>query len=287
MSLRHLALAGPISIACANGFAGSLATDGQDKSRYNLLDPTPVNLLREFATDRPDKTETPTTVDAGHYQLEMDFANFTLDRSNGVRTEIWNVAPFNLRVGLLNNVELSLVFDSYSHVKAEDRPARRTSTMSGVGDFTTRVKINLWGNDGGQTAFALFPFLKFPTNTGGLGNNSVEGGAIFPLSVKLPWKIDMGMQTGVGFGRNESGSNYHGEFVNSVTFSHEIIGKLSGYCEFFSSVSTERNSDWIGTVDLGLTYAVTENLQLDCGCNIGATYAADDFNAFSGISIRF
>jgi Putative MetA-pathway of phenol degradation len=284
MSLRHLALAGAISVVCANGFAGSVVTDGQDKSRYNLLDPTPVNLLREFATDRPDKTETPTTVDAGHYQLEMDFATFTLDRANGVRTEVWNVAPLNLRIGLLNNVELSLVFDSYFHVNEE---AGITSTMSGVGDFTTRVKINLWGNDGGQTAFALLPVIKFPTNTDGLGNNSVEGGVIFPFSVKLPWKIDMGMGTGIAFARNESGSSYHAEFLNSVTFGHEIIGKLSGYCEFFANVSTERDSDWIGTVDLGLTYALTENLQLDCGCNIGVTHAADDFNAFSGISIRF
>jgi Putative MetA-pathway of phenol degradation len=263
---------------------GLAAGDFQDKSGYNLFNPTPPNLLRELVTDRPDKTEAPTTVDAGRYQFEMDFATFTLDRSNGIRTETWNVAPFNLRVGLLNNVELSLIFDSYSHVKSE---ARLTSASSGVGDFTTRLKINLWGNDGGQTAFALFPFLKFPTNTGGLGNNSIEGGAIFPLGVKLPWKIDMEMETGAGFARNESGSRYHAEFVNSVTFGHEIIGKLGGYCEFFSSVSTERDSEWIGTVDLGLTYALSDNLQLDCGCNIGATHAADDFNAFSGISIRF
>jgi len=159
--------------------------------------------------------------------------------------------------------------------------------LSGIGDFTTRLKINLWGDDGGQTAFALFPFVKFPTSTGGLGNAPVEGGAIFPFSIKLPAKIDMGMETGISFLQNESGGNYHQEFVNSVTFTREIIGKLSGYCEFFSGVITEHDSDWIATVDLGVTYALTENLQLDCGCNIGVTRAADDINAFSGISVRF
>lgn len=291
MSPRHFPLAGVLSILSGTiapgGLAAPFAGNFQDKTGYTLFDPTPPNLLRELVTDRPDKTEAPTTVDAGHYQIEMDFATFTLDRSNGVRTETWNVAPFNVRVGLLNNVELSLIFDSYSHVKEEDRPTRTMSILCGLGDFTARLKINLWGNDGGQTAFALFPFVKFPTNTGGLGNDAVEGGAIFPLSVKLPWKIDMGMETGVGFWRNESGKDYHAEFVNSITFAHGIVGKLSGYCEFFSNVSTERDSDWIGTVDLGLTYAVRENLQLDCGCNIGVTHAADDFNAFSGLSVRF
>ncbi len=259
----------------------------ENKNRYNLFNPTPENLLRELATDRPDKTEGPTTVDAGHCQFEMDFATFTYDRTSGVRTKNWNIAPFNIRVGLLNNVELSLIFQSYLRETIDDRPARTMSTLSGIGDFTTRLKINLWGDDGGQSAFALFPFVKFPTSTGGLGNASVEGGAIFPFSIKLPAKVDMGMETGISFLRNESGGNYHEEFVNSVTFAREIIGKLSGYCEFFSSVSTEHDSDWIGTVDLGVTYALTENLQLDCGCNIGVTSAADDINAFSGISIRF
>jgi hypothetical protein len=263
------------------------ADELENKSRYNLFNPTPANLLRELATDRPDKTEGPTTVDAGHCQFEMDFATFTYDRTDGVRTKNWNIAPFNIRVGLLNTVELSLIFESYLREAIDDRPARTMSILSGIGDFTTRLKINLWGDDGGQTAFALFPFVKFPTSTGGLGNAPVEGGAIFPFSIKLPAKVDMGMETGVSFLRNESGVNYHQEFVNSVTFTREIIGKLSGYCEFFSGVSTQHDSEWIGTVDLGVTYALTENLQLDCGCNIGITHAADDINAFSGISVRF
>jgi len=263
------------------------ADELENKSRYNLFNPTPENLLRELATDRPDKTEGPTTVDAGHCQFEMDFATFTYDRTDGIRTKNWNIAPFNIRVGLLNTIELSLIFESYLRQAIDDRPGRTMSILSGVGDFIARLKINLWGDDGGQTAFALFPFVKFPTSTGGLGNASVEGGAIFPFSIKLPAKVEMGMETGVSFLRNESGGNYHEEFVNSVTFTREIIGKLSGYCEFFSSVSTEHDSDWIGTVDLGVTYALTENLQLDCGCNIGVTRAAADINAFSGISVRF
>jgi len=263
------------------------ADELEDKRRYNLFNSTPANLLRELATDRPDKTEGPTTVDAGHCQFEMDFATFTYDRTDGVRTKNWNIVPFNIRVGLLNTVELSLIFESYLRQAIEDRPARTMSILSGIGDFTTRLKINLWGDDGGQTAFALFPFVKFPTSTGGLRDAPVEGGAIFPFSIKLPAKIDMGMETGVSFLRNESGGNYHQEFVNSVTFTREIIGKLSGYCEFFSGVITEHDSDWIATVDLGVTYALTENLQLDCGCNIGVTRAADDINAFSGISVRF
>ena len=263
------------------------ADESQEKSRYTLFHPTPDNLLRELASDRPDKTESPTTVDAGHFQIEMDFATFTQDQMNGVSAKTWNIAPFNLRVGLLNDVELSLVFESYVQEDTEDKTAKKMSVLSGVGNFITRLKVNLWGNDGGRTAFAFFPFMKFPTGTGGLNNNSVEGGAIFPFSMTLPAKFELGMETGVVVSRNESSANYHEEFVNSITFSREIAGKLSGYCEFFSIVNTERDSNWIGTADFGLTYALTENVQLDCGCNIGVTDAADDINAFSGLSVRF
>ena len=258
-----------------------------DKSGYNLFDPTPLEMMRELSPDRPDKTESPYTVDAGHVQLEMDFANYTQDDSDGVHTRAWNVAPLNLKVGLLNNVDLQFVYDSYLHVRTNDGPAHTTTTQSGAGDFTTRLKINLWGNDGGQTAFGLLPFVKFPTSTDHLGNNAVEGGLILPLAVKLPAGWDMGLETAGGVFRNNADSDYHADIIDSVTFDHAVVGRLSGYIEFFSDVSTERGSGWVGTVDVGLEYATTENVQLDCGCNIGITRAADDVNAFAGITVRF
>ena len=40
-----------------------------DKSGYNLFNPVPENLMRELSPDRPDKTESPYTVDAGNFML--------------------------------------------------------------------------------------------------------------------------------------------------------------------------------------------------------------------------
>jgi hypothetical protein len=97
----------------------------------------------------------------------------------------------------------------------------------------------------------------------------------------------MGLMTQLDIVRDGGTSGYHPEFVNTVTFSHDIVGKLGGYMEFFSSVSKESGSDWVGTVDLGLTYALTENIQLDAGFNIGVTRTADDLNPFVGLSWRF
>ena len=77
--------------------------------------------MRDLSPDRPDKTESPYTVDAGHFQLEMDFANFTYDQSDGTTTKAWNVGDFNLKAGLLNNVDVQFVYDNYLNVRTEDR----------------------------------------------------------------------------------------------------------------------------------------------------------------------
>ena len=257
------------------------------KSIYNLFNPVPDGSLRELSPDRPDKTESPYTVDAGRYQLETDFANYTYDKADGVETRAWNVAPVNFKIGLLNQADLQFVFDDYLRVRVHDAATGAAMTQSGIGDFTTRLKINLWGDDGGQTAFALLPFVKFPTSTDNLGNNAVEGGVIFPLAAKLPGDFDLGLETAVSFLRDDSDSDYHEDFINSITIDHAIVGKLSGYLEFFSDISTERHAGWVGTVDAGLEFLVTKNVQLDCGCNFGVTRAADDFNPFAGITVRF
>lgn len=259
-----------------------------DKSSYHVFNPTPKELMRSMSTDRPDKTESAYTVDAGHYQLEMSFFDYTYDHRNPVaddtRSEAWSMAPWNLKVGLLNNVDLQWVFSPYIIERTREAVTER---KEGSGDMQTRLKVNLWGNDGGTTALALMPFVKFPTNTDDLGNDDIEGGLIIPLAIGLPADWSMGLMAEFDFNRNEMESGYHTEFVKSITISHAIIGDLNGYVEFFSRHYSDRNIRWEGTIDAGLTYAVNDNAQLDLGLNIATTRSADDFNPFMGLSVRY
>ncbi len=117
-----------------------------DKSGYGLFNPVPENLMRDLSPDRPDITESAYTVDAGHYQLEMDFANFTYDKTDGTTTKAWDVGDFNFKAGVLNNVDFQMVYDNYLNVHTEDSSGNST-TQSGFGDLTTRLKVNLWGDD--------------------------------------------------------------------------------------------------------------------------------------------
>ena len=267
------------------------AASAADKSHYNLFNPTPREHMREMVTDRPDKTEAPYTVDAGHYQIEMDVFTYVVDRYNGIagdhRSEALAIAPINLKAGLLNNVDLQLIVQPYVSLREHNVAAAAVDERRGFGDVMPRLKVNLWGNDGGATALALMPYVKLPTNTDHVGNNSVEGGLIVPFAVALPQEISLGLMTQLDIAHDESGDGHHPEFVNSITLGRAIAGDLSGFVEFFSSVSAESRSEWIGTFDVGLTYMVTDDIQLDAGVFIGLTRAADDINPFLGVSWRF
>lgn len=245
--------------------------------------------MRELSTDRPDQTESPYTVDAGHWQFEFDFFNYTHDRENGVRTQTLNVAPLNAKLGLTNSADLQLIFDNYTTERV--RTGGATTTTRDWGDVTIRVKQNLWGNDGGDTAFAVMPFVKIPLHLGDAGNDLVEGGVILPLAIALPRGWNLGLMTEVDVLANDTpspnGSNRHFEWINSITFSHDITKKLGGYVEFFSAHSYENGTEWSAQIDVGLTYSINNDTQLDVGCNFGATRNAPDVQPFLGLTLRY
>ena len=258
-----------------------------DKSGYSLTNPTPREALRDLSTDRPDKTESPYTVDAGHVQVELDFANYSRDRDGQARAETIGVLPFNLKLGLTNSTDLQLLVEPYVRQEVTDRATGVRDTISGFGDVTLRLKHNLWGNDGGRTALALMPFVKLPTNSNGIGNDAVEFGLIIPLAIEVTDRVGIGLMTEIDMLEESDGSGLAASFINSATASFALTKRLGMYTELFTERSTERGARWIVTGDVGLTYGLTDDLQLDGGVNLGITDAADDLQLFVGISRRF
>lgn len=262
----------------------------QSKGSYNLFNPTPKALMRGLSTDRPDQTESPQTVDAGHVQLELDFVNTTFNKTKtaaaDLRESVYSVVPINLKVGLLNNVDVQFIFSPYISSSVKDQTTDTKETISGTGDFVTRVKVNLWGNDGGKTAFALMPFIKWPLSASDFRNGKAEGGVIVPLGIALNQDYGLGLMVELDFVRNSENDGYDTEYVQTATIARGLTDRLGGYLEILSRFSSAESVDWVGQVDGGITYGINEDLQLDIGCNFGITDNAPDFNPFAGISLR-
>ena len=115
----------------------------------------------------------------------------------------------------------------------------------------------------------------------------MEGGQSYV--VDYPWLgFDIGAETEVAGIRNSANDGFHAEFINSITVHRDVIANvLNAYVEFYSDVPSNNDFSWVGTVDTGLLWTVTKNIQLDCGINIGVTKGAPQWNPFTGISVRF
>ncbi len=264
----------------------------EDKRQYTLFNPVPDSLMRPMATDRPDATESPSTVDAGHVQIELDFFVYTRDREtvNGqdTRFRVFNVMPFNVRIGLNHNTELDIIFEPLVFQRTEFFVIPPFSVeREGFGDTTLRIKRNLWGNDGGDTAFAILGFITLPTNQDDIGIDSAEGGIILPFSKDLEGAWSFGAQLEFDVVRNLADTGFEAGFSQTAVIGYEVSEQVGAFLEIFSFFTSESAFDWIGTVNLGFTWAITADVQLDLGIRVGISSAAPDSELFVGGSFRF
>lgn len=269
---------------------GTASSDrASTKAEYWLLKRTPAGKLRDLSTDRPDTTESPYTVDAGHFQLEMSLIDYTFDRRNQERVTRRSVAvaPMLLKLGILNEFDLQIGIDPYTREREKDRATDERTTLSGFGDITVRTKFNIWGNDSGDTALALMPFVKIPTASGDLGNEKVEGGLIVPLAFDLGNDIGAAVMTEFDVVRDGDNERYTIDWVHTATVSVPLVEDLSGFVEYAGFANLNHDEKYRAYVDCGLTYGLNPKTQLDCGIRVGLTRASDDLGVFAGVSWRY
>jgi len=283
------ALLGPVGICGAVLGLNPAPLLAEPRSPWN---PTPRAHLRALATDRPDKTETPFTVDAGHVQVEMDLVRYEHDRtvSGGDRftREDWAFGPMLVKLGILHHLDFAVGLEPYREVREVVRVSgeRRETRHRGFGALTLRAKLNLWGNDAGRSALALLPGVQLPTAQEGLDSEVVEAALGVPFSLELTDRLELGAQTGALWVGDADGHGHHFEVVNSLTLGLALSRRFSGYVEFWTLLDPEAADAWQGTFDFGLNYLVNDNLKLDLGLNVGVTEPAPDWNPFLGLSWR-
>lgn len=251
------------------------ATEEQaDKTQYNLFNPTPRELMRELSPDRPDATESPLTVDAGHYAFEVSLSDWRRDNGD----DAYTLMSTNFKVGLTNTTDLQFVFDTYSW---ED-PATG-SGAEGIGDIQLRLKYNLWGNDGGDSALALFPVVKIPTGTA-LSNDEWEGGLIVPFSTSLCDRVGLGLMAEFDAVYDGDTRSHVFEFLHSAVLGIDLTERLGTFVEYIGITGdTPYQAYGAG----GFTFSVSDDLVLDCGAQVGMNNPAEELGVFAGFTRRF
>jgi hypothetical protein len=260
-----------------------------EKSGFNLFDPTPDQQMRPFSTDRPGKTHSSLTVDAGHFQLEGDFWNYTWDSwsKDNSKTRSYTLINPNLKFGLTNWSEFDIFIPTYNILEIKNRN-HPTLRATGFGDVLVGGKVNFFGNDGGDQALGAIGFIKVPTASRGLGNNNLEYTLNLPFTTKLPKDFSLTLEPAFGLLRNRRDTGYQGDYQFLINLNRPIIGEeVTAAIELALDFPGDRNIGPRHTIDPSLQWLVTPSLQLDVGIYIGLTKGAPDWNPYIGISFRY
>ena len=257
-----------------------------DKNQYWLLNPVPPDQMRSFSPDRPTKSNVPYTVDAGHFQYETGLVNFTRQVIGGVHTDTILVPNPTFKVGVTNNADLEVIVPFAGvHTFSSSGPS---STIWGIGDTFARAKINLWGNDGGDTAAAVIPYVKAPSAPLGIGDGAIEGGLIGPLAVTLPHNFTLLLVPEIDVLKDSADDGRHGNFIFDINLSRGVIKNVTAYVELWADYN---NDPIVKTTqvsfDTAVAWVVVPNVQLDVGANFGLTSATPALQVYTGLSQRF
>lgn len=235
---------------------------------------------RPLSADRPDVTESPYTVEPGRAQVEFSFAEWTRD-DDGARTDRWSLAPMNIKTGLTERVEVQLLLAPWSWIDEHGE-----GHADGPGPTGLRFKVNLWGNDGGDTALAVMPFVVFPVGDRAFAPERVEGGLIVPFAMELDWGFSLGLMAEFDFVWDAEDRVYDLEFVHSAALGRELFGDLGGFIEYVGVLAAP-DGDYQASANAGLALGIGPDVQFDCGIGIGLTESADDLRLFAGMTVRF
>jgi hypothetical protein len=270
----------------------SMGFDGQ------LFNPTPDDQMRQFSTDRPGKTHSALTVDAGHFQLESDFFNYTYDHYSpgGQTTRIESAATPILKAGITNDVDVEAAFDLYNSTRVTSRtgggsttttPSQGTLKGEGFGDVQLGSKINVFGNDGGQDSLALLPFFKIPTAARNVGNGEIEYTVNVPYTHNFDTLWSTTIEEAFGWLKDTNDASHHADYSLLANLNRPVIvPELTASVELAAEYA-ERNVPPRYTFDPALQYLVTPAFQLDMGAYIGLNKAPPDLNPYIGVSFRY
>ena len=289
--LSHAILAAVVGLGVyASSTTTVRAQDAKpDKSGYTLFNPTPESALRDFSADRPAKNYGATTIDAGKVQAEVELFNYSKLDFEGVRTTTYTGPNPNVRIGLTNDLELQLSGTPFVRQNVRDSFAGTSTSASGSSDFFVRAKRNIWGNEGGRTALAIMPYIKFGTAPASLGGNqTTEGGVIVPYSISLADNRTLLFNTEVDFLKNTNGDGFHQQYINAVSLSGPIAKDVTLTGELWSQINVDpARTGHQYSFDTALAWVPKPNLQLDIGANFGLNRETPAIQLYTGITRRF
>lgn len=229
-----------------------------------------------FSSDRPSRSDAPTTLATDMYQLEMGYQYDEFERyyySIGVHR-----APIALlRIGLAEDIELRVGYDGYIDI---DTPGGGGD--SGSGDAHVGMKWRF--HNGETTQWALLVDTNLTLGDDELTSEEWEPSAKLAFATALTERVNLGVNAGVA---TVDQGDLETIGIYSVVVDFGLNQRLGMFVEAFGAVPASAAGRSQNSADVGLTYAISDHFQWDLAYTRGISDAAPDWSATTGFAYRF
>ncbi len=240
-----------------------------------------------ISTDRPDFVESSDVMAAGRWQVETGLqSERTRDPGLELRT---TTTPLLLRLGVGHALELRLETDGAIRTRSTDTATGATQSEHGTSDVSLGVKWRMRDGDEAQATPAIAWLVHVDVDS---GSRAFRGQGLRPsLRVVAEWELPQDMSVGVMPGllydKDDDGRRFTSGLL-AVTLSKALAPAWHAFAELAGEdLGARPHRQPLQFFDMGLTWLVTESLQLDTSVTRGLSSAAPDLAWGVGLSIRF
>lgn len=233
---------------------------------------------------RAQITEHPATVAPGSFLLETDALSLTLDKEGGGKYTAVGAGSVFLTTGLTHNWDVQVGAELFISQKFESGGFSERNT--GIGDLYVRTKYRFYENAETGTMAAILPYVKIPTNSGGVGNDAVEGGIIVPWSASLLGGFHCDVMAELDFLRNDNDDGYDTYWYASASLSRSLTKAVGFYGEVALGKSSGASTTE-GIMGAGVTLSVSDKAWWDFAVYKGISSGAADWNHVIRFNLGF
>jgi hypothetical protein len=244
-------------------------------------------MAYEISTDRPDFVESSAVVGKGRLQIETSIAG-ERDTSGGATTRS-TTTPTLLRWGVGDVLELRLETDGAVRARSDDAASGASVSTHGWSDVALGVKWHTSDGDEktGAPAMAWLLHADIDSGSAPFRGQGVRPSLRMVAEWELPGDVSVGVMPGLMADRSDDGRHFVAG-IAAVTVSKGWSDKWRSFAELAGErLASKRNGGSLVSVDVGATYLVTDNLQLDGALSFGATRQTPDLAWTVGVSVRF
>lgn len=278
-----------LTLALTAALAAPLPPDTLQRplQAYSWRRRAPGRLLRPLSADRPGVTESPITVDPGHWQLETDLVRLINSKGGSLpRTRALRLNAFALKTGLTDRTDIQVFVDPFVVEKQWEDDTSMAERSRGFGDVTLRLKHNFLGNDScsaGRWAAGVIGSVRLPVG-GERGAGGFEYSVLLPVTFSFSSQAHLSAQWETSLNYDRDAAQHFLDLAPSLTFDLGIRPWLAAFIEGTSRRDV-RTSSWQSALNLGPIFLIGRNVQLDFGRHVALSRDADR-EYFAGFVIR-